>query len=135
MPPQPSPSTSQQSNADPPLSVTLPSILPLSTLRLFSRSHSEIRGLTPPPLSSLETITRKRTKSGANEVRQAFNGFYFCAATLQSPNIDYQLKKNLNPLISFTKINHKDITNAYLFRDAPMVTTFVRSAGTRTREL
>ena len=69
--------------------VTLPSISPLSTPRLFSRSHSEIRELTLP-LSSLVTITRKRTKSAANEVQQAFNVFYFCADTLQSPNIDYQ---------------------------------------------
>ena len=33
------------------------------------------------------------------------------------------------------KIDHKDITNPYLFRGAPMVTTFVRSAGNRTKEL
>ena len=36
---------------------------------------------------------------------------------------------------SFKKINNKDITNPYIFKDAPMLTTFVRSAGNRTKEL
>ena len=31
--------------------------------------------------------------------------------------------------------DEKDITNPYLFKDAPMLTTFVRSAGNRTKEL
>ena len=36
---------------------------------------------------------------------------------------------------SFKKINNKDVTNPYIFKDAPMLTTFVRSAGNRTKEL
>ena len=45
------------------------------------------------------------------------------------------LKTTLNHLISFKTVDNKDITNLYLFRGAPMVPTFVRSAGNRTREL
>ena len=138
MPHQPSPSTSQQSNTDPPLSITL-SISPLSTPRLFSWSHSEIRELTPPS-SSCVTITRKRTKSAVNEVRQVFNVFvflFFSLTDFNHPTSTINLKKEttLNQLISFTKISHEDITNPYLFKGAPMVTTFVLSASTRTREL
>ena len=133
MPPQPLPSTSQQS--DPPLSITPLSISPLSTPKLFSRSHSEIREITPPSSSSLINTTRKKTKSTSDEVRQAINGFYFWVDTLLSPNVDHHLKKTLNPLITSRKINHKDITNPYLFRSTPIATTFVRSAGTRTREV
>ena len=48
---------------------------------------------------------------------------------MESPNIDHLLKKTLKT------INHKDVTNPYLFRGAPMVTTFVRSAANRTKEL
>ena len=44
-------------------------------------------------------------------------------------------KKALNPLITLKTFNTKDVTNPYLFRGALMVTTFVRSSGTRTREL
>ena len=32
-------------------------------------------------------------------------------------------------------MNNEDITNPYIFKDAPMLTTFVRSAGNRTKEL
>ena len=49
--------------------------------------------------------------------------------------MDLHLKISLKHLISLKTINDKDITNPYLFRGAPMVTTFVRSAGNRTREL
>ena len=41
----------------------------------------------------------------------------------------------MKPLRSLKKIDEKDITNPYLFKDAPMLTTFVRSAGNRTKEL
>ena len=73
------------------------------------------------------------SKQRANEVRQALNAFYFCENVLQSPAIEHHIKKSLNPLILKT-IDHKDVTNPYLFRGAPMVTTFVRSAGNRTKE-
>ena len=39
------------------------------------------------------------------------------------------------PAIDLKKVDQKDITNPYLFEGAAMVTTFVRSAGNRTKEL
>ena len=49
--------------------------------------------------------------------------------------MDHILKQTLKPLVSLKKIDGKDITNPYLFKNAAMVTTFVRSAGPRTKEL
>ena len=42
---------------------------------------------------------------------------------------DFQLRREPKPLLKFKQINNKDISNLYLFKGAPMVTTFVRSAG------
>ena len=61
--------------------------------------------------------------------------FLFCEDILENPNHDHILKNPLKPLRSFRKINNKDITNPYIFKDAPMLTTFVRSAGNQTKEL
>ena len=45
-------------------------------------------------------------------------------------------KKTLKPLTSLKTIDvHKNVTNPYLFSGAPMVTTSVRSAGSRTKRL
>ena len=96
--------------------------------KTLSRSHSVTRETTPP------TSSKHSAKSVSNEVRRAFNGFYFCADVMQSPNIEHHLKNTLNPLITLKIVNHKDITNPYLFRGALMVTTFVHSAGNRTNE-
>ena len=54
---------------------------------------------------------------------------------LDSSIIDHQIKKTHIPLTSLKTINEKEITNPYLFRGAPMVTTFVRQMSYRTREL
>ena len=45
------------------------------------------------------------------------------------------VKKSLKPLLSLRTVDKLDITNPYLFKDAPMLTTFVRTAGNRTKEL
>ena len=49
--------------------------------------------------------------------------------------MDHVLKKTLKPLSSLKTIDGKDITNPYLFKNAAMVTIFVRSAGNRIKEL
>ena len=46
---------------------------------------------------------------------------------------DFQLRKALKPLLSFEKVNNANVSNPSNFRSAAMVTTFVRSAGDRTR--
>ena len=46
---------------------------------------------------------------------------------------DVQLWKTLKPLLDIEKIKKKKVSNLFNFRGAPMVTTFVRSASTRTQ--
>ena len=109
----------------------MPSFSPISPPRLLPWAHSETKKQPPTLASSL----RKGTKSASNEVRQAVNGYYFWSDTLETSTMDHHLTKSLKHLISLKTINNKDITNPYLFRGAPMVTTFVRSAGNRTTKL
>ena len=54
---------------------------------------------------------------------------------MDNPHIDHTLKQSLKPLRSLQKIDTKDITKPHLFKDAPKLTTFVRLAGNRTKEL
>ena len=49
--------------------------------------------------------------------------------------MDHILKKTLKTLSSLKTIDGKDVTNPYLFKNAAIVTTFVRSAGNQTKEL
>ena len=108
-----------------------PSLSPITTPKVLVRSHSVTR-LSPPP----QAIAHKtRSRSTSTETRNALNAFYFCEDVLDNPNLDHSIKKSLKPLSSFKKINEKDITNPYLFTNVPMLTTFVRSAGNRTKEL
>ena len=46
---------------------------------------------------------------------------------------DFQLRKALKPLLDLKKVKDMKVSNPVNFRSAPMVTTFVRSAGDRTR--
>ena len=56
-----------------------------------------------------------------------------CSAEANDPLADFQISRALKPLLDFKKIPEKNISNPYLFRDAPMATTFVPSAGSRTK--
>ena len=131
----PPPQQAKNTPTDPtklPLSPTPPTLSPVSTPKLLSRSHSATRDPKPSPSTS---GTVRRSKSASREVQQALNSFYFCQDILESPSLDRQIKSLLKPLRDLKKINQKDITNPYLFEGAAMVTTFVRSAGNRTKEL
>ena len=46
---------------------------------------------------------------------------------------DHQLKKMLKPLLQLEKIDKKKVNNPLNFKSAAMVTTFIRSAGDRTK--
>ena len=108
-----------------------PSLSPITTPKVLVRSHSVTR-LSPPP----QAIAHKtRSHSTSTETRNALNAIYFCEDVLDNPNLDHSIKKSKKPLSSLKKINEKDITNPYLFSNVPMLTTFVRSAGNRTKEL
>ena len=55
---------------------------------------------------------------------------------IESPISDHQLKTTLKPLSTLKMIdNHKNVSNPYLFRGAPIVTTIVRSISSRTNSL
>ena len=45
----------------------------------------------------------------------------------------FHLHRALKPLLEFKKIKNKQVCNPYLFRGAPMVTTFVHLAGSCTK--
>ena len=93
--------------------------------------------LSPDPQTALTSSSgqKPRARPASTEARHAMTAFLFCEDILENPNHDHILKTSLKPLRSFKKINNKDITNPYIFKDAPMLTTFVRSAGNRTKEL
>ena len=100
-----------------PLSPTPSPLSPISTPKLLSQSHSATRDSTS--LSSSSSNTQQRAKSASKEVRRALNAFYFCEDALESPTLERHEKQTLQPLAGLKTIDHKDITNPYLFRGAP----------------
>ena len=116
-----------------PLSPKLPSLSPITTPKILSRSHSVTR--LSPPLQTTSIAPKPRLRSASTDVRRAINAFYFCEDILKNPHLDHIVKKSLKPLLSLKKIDQKDITNPYLFTNVPVLTTFVRSAGNRTKGL
>ena len=105
---------------------------PLSSLH---GAQSVTRESPTAAASPSSTELKPRSRSASNEVRRALHRFSFLRGHLRAPKHGPHLKKTLKPLSSLKKIDGKDITNPYLFKNAAMVTTFVRSAGPRTKEL
>ena len=103
--------------------------------------RSPLPKYSPDPISKSNwtiTITITNTYKNSfrtNQVRNPLIGITLCTEPDPSKITDHQLKTILKPLYSFRHINEKNISNPYLFRDAAKVTTFVRAAGNRTREL
>ena len=62
-------------------------------------------------------------------------GVALCSTNSRDEKYDFQLKEALRSLQNLKEINNKNIENPLNFRDAPMVTTFVRSAGSRTNQM
>ena len=127
----------QKINPINPIEIPLPpSLSPITTPKIFTRSHSVTRLSPDPQTASTSSSGQKpRARSASTEARHAMTAFLFCEDILENPNHDHILKTSLKPLRSFKKINNKDITNPYIFKDAPVLTTFVRSTGNRTKEL
>ena len=128
---QPKHSPTQHMQKEPPPSHQLFLLSPLTTPRIFSRSCSVNRIGSSPSSSPIHP----RTHSESNEAWQPLIGITLCTEPTPSWITDHQLKTILKPLSSIKTINDKNICNPYLFRDAAKVTTFVRTAGNRTREL
>ena len=138
IPPPQKPQNTPAHFSDFPLSPKSPSLSPIKTPRQLVRSHSLTRESPTKEAatsSSPSTYQKPRSLSASNEARRAFSAYHYCQDILEPQNMDHILKKTLKPLSSLKSINGKDITNPYLFKNAAMVTTFVRSAGNRTKEL
>ena len=112
-----------------------PSLSPIKTPKMLTRSYSATRLSPSPQTPSTSTATVQKPRARSTEARRAINSYYFCEDIMENSHIDHTLKQSLKPLRSLKKIDTKDITKPHLFKDAPKLTTFVRLAGNRTKEL
>ena len=114
-----------------------PSLSPIKTPKMLTRSHSATRLSPSPqtPSTSTATVQKPRARSASTEARRAINAYYFCENILENPHLDHVLKQSLKQLRSLKKIDEKVITNPYHFKDVPKLTTFICLAGNRTKEL
>ena len=135
IPPPQKPQNTPAHLSDFPLSPKSPSLSPITTPKLLTRAHSVTRESPTAASSSSTTEPKPRSRSASNEFRRAFTAFHFCQYILEPQNMEHILKQSLKPLSSLKTIDGKDITNPYFFKNAAMVTTFVRSAGNRTKDL
>ena len=103
---------------------SLPSLSPadFSSQELFPAIISPKRKTDPP----------KKTNHNELSIGQIQRAAALCSAELEAVG-DFQLRKALKPLLSLEKIKNLSVSNPVNFRSAAMVTTFVRSAGDRTK--
>ena len=76
--------------------------------------------------------TEKRKHTQELTIGQMQRAAALCSAELEAVG-DFQLRKALKPLAALEKIKDLKVSNPANFRSAAMVTTFVRSAGDRTK--
>ena len=86
-----------------PLLPTLPSLSPITTPKIFSRSRS-VNRIGP---SSSSSPTHTRTHSETNQIRKPLIGITLCTELDPSKITDHQLNTLLNPLFSFKSTNEK----------------------------
>ena len=103
---------------------SLPSLSPtdFSSQELFPAMIS--------PKTKPQTEKRKHTQELT--IGQMQRAAALCSAELEAVG-DFQLRKALKPLARLEKIHDLKVSNPTNFRSAAMVTTFVRSAGDRTK--
>ena len=85
-----------------PLSPKSPSLSPITTPKLITRSHSVTRKTTSPP-----SATKQHSQSASTEVRRTTNSFYFCEDILEPQHLDHVLKKALKPLLALKIIDNR----------------------------
>ena len=104
---------------------SLPSLSPsaLSTQELFSAKQRH------GPPASKKTNRQEGEELSIQQIQQAAA---FCSVELEAVG-DFQLQKALKSLLSLDKVKDLKVSNPANFRSAAMVTTFVRSAGDRTK--
>ena len=111
-----------------PRSLSLPSLSPISSPEHFPER-------TPIPTNP-QTTSAQHEKEAANsadtEKDQQLKAKHLCAVGAEAVT-DHQLKKMLKPLLQLDKVEKKKVNNPFNFKGAAMVTTFIRSAGDRTK--
>ena len=108
--------------------LSLPSLSPSSSSELF---HERTLIQTDPQDKSSQQ-QKKAPNSAEEEQQQQQNAKQLC--TIDSDAVtDHQLKKMLKPLLHLEKIDKKIVNNPLNFKSEAMVTTFIRSAGDRTK--
>ena len=139
--PQKQPSSPQQQKS-PPHAPSLPS-LTLSSFfspELFplkkkvNRFQSEARPPLPPPPKSQQIRRRTKPVSPEKKISTFEKAAALCAIDPEAIR-DFQLKKTLKQLLDLERVNNKMVANPMNFRNAPMVTTFVRAVGSRTQDV
>ena len=109
-------------------SLSLPSLSPISSPELFPER-------TPIPTNP-QTTSSQHEKEAANsadtEKDQQLKAKHLCTVGAEAVT-DHQLKKMLKPLLQLEKVDKKKVNNPFNFKGAAMVTTFIRSAGDRTK--
>ena len=115
---------------------SLPSLSPCSSPELFPAALEK----DPAPAAEPDTTSadpaqrksRRHTKTKELTKEQCSKAVALCTVGPESMT-DYQLRKTLKPLLDLEKIQGKKICDPTNFRSAPMVTTFVRSSGDRSK--
>ena len=122
---------SQSADRSQPLNLTRTHSLPsLSPSSIASQELFPARQRQDPPASK-KKINRQEGEQELT-IMQIQQAVALCSVELEAVG-DFQLQKALKPLLSLEKIKNLNVSNPMNFRSAAMVTTFVRSAGDRTK--
>ena len=107
-------------------SLSLPSLSLISSPELFPEQT--------PIHTNPQTTSSQHQKEAANnaELEQQQKAKHLCTVGAEAVT-DHQLKKMLKPLLQLEKVGKKKVNNPLNSKSAAMVTTFIRSAGDRTK--
>ena len=119
---------------------SLPSLSPSSSPELLPAASPAATPAEKEPVTEPATADSapRRSRRKAKATNQDFTeepcrkAVAMCTVGLESVT-DHQLRKSLKPLLNLEKVNGKRVCNPSNFRGAPMVTTFIRSAGDRSK--
>ena len=119
---------SQSADRSQPLNLTrTPSLPSLSPSTISSELFPAKQKQDPP--ASKKTNRQEGEQWTIHQIQQAAA---LCSVELEAVG-DFQLRKALKPLLNLEKIKNLNVSNPANFRSAAMVTTFVQSAGERTK--
>ena len=124
---------SQSADWSQPLNLTRTHSLPsLSPSSIVSQELFPARQKQDPPASKKKKTPNRQEGKNQLTIKQIQQAAALCSVELEAVG-DFQLRKALKPLLSLEKIQNLNVSNPVNFRSAAMVTTFVRSAGDRTK--